>query len=279
MAVVLITGAGKGIGLATALAFAGRGDRVYAGLRSLDNIPPELGDPAIHPLKLEVTSESDISAAMMEMTITFGLPDILINNAGINRPGTVEETSQDIWQQVFQVNFFAPVRLCQKLLPAMRQSGNGCIIMLSSLSAEIGLPYDGPYAASKAALNRAAECLAAEVKTFGIRIIVAEPGAVKTSLNSHPQNIKNPLPDYRLLNEYMQGKTDQPSLGDDPQLIAAEILQLVDNKNAPLIYPIGQQARDITGIIKQASALKREEIIRDASGLSWWINQEHKIKQ
>lgn len=276
MTVVLITGAGKGIGLATALEFAARGDRVYAGLRSLDNLPPELDHPAIHPLKLEVTSAADITAAMAEMTATFGLPDILINNAGINRPGTVEETSPDTWEQVFQVNFFAPIRLCQQLLPHMRQAGKGCIIMLSSLSAEIGLPYDGPYAASKAALNRAAECLAAEVKPFGIRIIVAEPGAVKTNLNSHPQDIDNPLTDYRPLNAHMQDAADQPARGDDPRIIAEEIIQLAYNKNAPLLCPIGQQARKITGIIKQASSLERERIIRDASGLGWWMDKDTK---
>lgn len=276
MTVVLITGAGSGIGLATASVFAENGDQVYAGVRNLNHIPSELDHPCIHPLKLDVTSEADISVAMDEMATTYGLPNILINNAGINLPGTVEETSQDSWEQVFKVNFFAPITLCQKLLPHMRQSGNGCIIMLSSLSADIGLPYDGPYAASKAALNRAAECLASEVKPFGIRIIIVEPGAVNTKLMSQQGEIDNPLPDYRLLNDHMQARTAANDRGENPRVIAEEILLLADNPNAALVCPIGKQAREITGIVKHASSLERERIIRDASGLAWWINQNRK---
>ncbi len=270
MTAILITGAGSGIGCALATHCAEQGDLVYAGVRHLDKLSSSLTHSNIHPLILDVTSETDIIAAVGEMKQHFGLPNILINNAGINRSGTIEECDKETWQEIFNVNFFAPMRLCQMLLPSMRHSGRGCIIMISSLSAEIGLPFDGPYAASKAALNRAAECLASEVAPFGVRIIVAAPGAVRTNLNDHSVTVRNLLTDYGPLNRHMR-ETAPSNKGDDPCDIAREIRALIHNPVTPLINPVGSQAGKISKMIAEASPQERQDIIHDASGLGWWI--------
>lgn len=266
MAVILITGAGRGIGLALASAYAARGDQVYAGLRDLESCPPPLSHKNIHPLKFDVILEEDIVSASEQMKKSFGLPDVVINNAGINLPGTVEECPPETWRHIFAVNFFAPMRISQHFLPAMRHAGHGTIVMISSLSAEAGLPYDGPYAASKAALNRAAEALSFEVAPFGIRLLVLEPGAVETGLNRAACATPETTSPYQQLHDHMRHKAGNKTVGALPQDVAAEMIALIDKPDSPLVCPIGEQARDIRKKLQDATAKERTDLIRRASG-------------
>jgi|GEM_PF-1353731 len=280
MATVLVTGAGSGIGLALAVSCAGRGDHVYAGLRTLVNCPLELDHENIHILKLDVTSERDIDDALAVMPDLYGLPDVLVNNAGINMSGTVEESLPATWQEMFNVNFFAPITLSQKMLPHMREEGRGVIVMVSSLSAELGLPYDGPYAASKAALNRMSECLASEVRSFGIKILVVEPGATASNLNRTYQDHIKRLEAYDALHDHIQKTGARADQGEDPYVIAKEIMDLIDDPDAAFISPVGDQARAISQRLTNISPADRDQLIAEASGLSWWINQKsHNIKR
>ncbi len=271
----MITGAASGIGLATAIAFAERGDFVYAGVRNVANTPHELNHDKILPLKLDITSDNDIETAISMMKIREGLPDILINNAGINIPGTIEECSKRHWDQIFKVNFVGPINLTQKILPNMRNKGSGTIIMLSSLSAEIGLPFNGPYAASKAALNRASESLAYEVKRFGIKITILEPAAVNTNLSIGNSDAIGTLEEYNPLNEYMSKAPQRIKNGAPPETIANEIVNLAYSKDTPILGPLGDNAREGFHKIGRLDSEGREQLVRDVTDLAWWIDGKH----
>jgi|TARA_R110002072_G_scaffold25081_6_gene84272 NAD(P)-dependent dehydrogenase (short-subunit alcohol dehydrogenase family) len=267
MAVILITGAGSGIGLALTTAYAARGDQVYAAVRNTDHCPPAFRHPGVHPIRLDVTSEEEIQAVLPLMTQQVGLPDIVINNAGINLPGTIEETCRESWDDIFAVNVFAPLRLSQAFLPAMRTVGTGTIVMMSSLSAEVALPGDGPYAASKAALTRAAEALHYEVAPFGIKVISLEPGAVKSKLNQMPVPPKKTIPAYDLLRHHMQQRANEKSGGAETGDIALDMIRLIEAPGSPAICPVGAQAGEIIRKLNRAAAEERAQLIRAASGL------------
>ena len=273
MAIVLITGAGSGLGHALACDYAAQGHQVYAGVRTLSNLPKSLSGPNIRRLKLDVTSNHDIDASLRDMVAEWGMPDILINNAGCNMPGTIEEFGADDWQAIFKVNCFAPLELSKKLLPHMRARGAGTIVMISSLSALVGLPYDGPYGASKAALESASESMAYELKPFGINVLVIQPGAIKTNLNTAPQIPAAPIADYSRLNTYMATRQRKTADGDDPATIARLIIEKIEDPGEALFIPVGRQATEISFLLKQGSAKDRDAIIRRASGLSWWFSE------
>lgn len=275
MAIILVTGATSGIGLATAISYAKSGDLVYAGMREISHIPQDLNHPSIHPLKLDVNSKQDIENAVSEMQNHFGMPDVLINNAGINFPSITEECSDQEVRSVFDVNFFAPLALCRALLPSMRARGSGTIIMVSSLSAALGLPNDGAYAASKAALNRASESLAYEVEPLGIKVIIATIGAVKTNLNMAEHIPPQPIADYALLKEHFKMLNSPESHGgkhgEEPAFIAKEIVKSSRTKTTPLFHNIDPQAKKIIRKLQQASSLGRREIVTSVTDLRSWL--------
>ncbi|WP_138379552.1 SDR family oxidoreductase [Luteithermobacter gelatinilyticus] len=269
MTAVLITGAGSGIGLSTALTLANRGYRVYAGLKNPQNIPPELDHAQISPLPLDVTQLSDIDQCVSLIGNEGHELSHLINNAGINIPGPIEVYTQEHWRKIFAINFHGPMTLCRKILPLMRRQEKGRILMISSLSAEIGLPLDGAYAASKAALNRASESLAYEVAPFGIFVTVVIPGSVVTNLNrKHMDEIPNSPTPYAPLYHTLRPSAS----GLSPTRLAEEIATVCERSNPPLFYPVGTQAQEIMTRVSTANSEVRQQIIREVSGLGWWFD-------
>ena len=275
---VLITGCSSGIGRVSALHFAHQGYRVFATIRnpgaaaSLANWAAENGR-ALHPIPMDVTSPASIAGAVEEALAAAGSIDVLINNAGIAIPGAFEDMPSGALEKVMDANFYGPLRLTRAVLPHMRRRGSGRIIMMSSLSALVGLPGMSAYSASKAALELASESLRSEVDRFGIFVSVIEPGAINTAM---PEKIIADLampPDspYRELLMHLQAASVAGmGQGDDPQCVAELLLQVARTPRPAFRYPAGAQARQVIQTIGQLDAKGRDGFIRSVDGTEWW---------
>jgi NAD(P)-dependent dehydrogenase (short-subunit alcohol dehydrogenase family) len=190
---VLITGANSGIGRATALRLASAGYRVFGAMRDTAKATKLLGLAAergceVEPIELDVTSEASVRAAIAEV----GPLDVLINNAGIGWNATTEDVDIDAAKVVFETNYWGVVRCVQAALPQMRERGAGHIVNISSIAGRIAAIGQTVYASSKWALECLSENLAQEVRPFGVRVSVIEPGVTRTAIL--PKNLGYPEP-------------------------------------------------------------------------------------
>ena len=278
MSVVLITGCGSGFGAATALAFARRGDRVFAGVRNreqaaalVDSAEAEGLSPEL--IELDVTDRKAIQAAVAGVIASAGRIDVLINNAGIAATGAFEDIAEDVLQRIFNTNLYGPIWLTRAVLPHMREQQAGRIIMVSSLSALVGLPGDSAYAASKAALEAAAESLRYEVERFGIRVSVIEPGLFNTAMPAKMAETASCPEDsaYQpLIAHLMQRLRSRLGEGDDPQRVAELLIEIVAAERPAFRYPAGGQAEQVVPRIIGLDATAREALIREVGGTEWW---------
>ncbi len=198
MRTVLITGASRGLGLASAVHLYQQGWRVVAAMRSLDAGLEKLrkaagasaDDPRIVGMKLDLTDPAAIPVAAQTLLDAIGAPDVIVHNAGIAAAGSAEETPDAVWQQLFATNLFGPVTLTRALLPAMRARGSGRIIAISSMGAVRGMPVISAYSASKGALERWAEALSQEIAPFGLGVSILVTGTFNTDI------LTEQTPDY-----------------------------------------------------------------------------------
>jgi NAD(P)-dependent dehydrogenase (short-subunit alcohol dehydrogenase family) len=176
---VLVTGCSSGIGRATAERLAGRGWTVYASARRPESIK-DLADTGCKLLALDVADEESRRAAIAEVEGAEGAVGALVNNAGFGLEGPVEEVPLDEWRRQFETNLFGMVHLIQLALPGMRRQRWGRIANVSSVGGRLTFPGGGPYHASKHAVEAMSDALRYEVKPFGVRVSVIEPGIIKT---------------------------------------------------------------------------------------------------
>ena len=180
-----ITGAGSGIGAATARAALKAGDRVVATGRSLDKVRKALSDVAGDTLvvvQLDVANEAQATTAVDQALKVFGRIDIVVNNAGYSLLGNFEELSIAEIQGLLSSSFYGVVYVMRAVLPVMRKQRSGRIINISSLAGVVGLKHCGAYSAAKFAVEGLSQAVAQEVKPFGIRIVAVEPGLFRTDL-------------------------------------------------------------------------------------------------
>jgi NAD(P)-dependent dehydrogenase (short-subunit alcohol dehydrogenase family) len=189
----LITGASTGIGRATALRLAGAGWKVLAGVRDPsagERLVAEAGSAGrVIPLALEVTDAAQLAeaAARVEQEAArVGEPergglDALVNNAGIAIGGPLELVSADDLRGLFEINVLAPVAVTQALLPALRRA-RGRIVLVSSIGGRVALAFNGPYSASKHAIEAFGDALRVELRSSGIQVALLEPGSVATPI-------------------------------------------------------------------------------------------------
>ncbi|KAF0127438.1 MAG: dehydrogenase [Elusimicrobia bacterium] len=176
---VLVTGASAGIGCAAAELFLKKGYKVYAGARRSEKMAP-LRDKGAEIFPLDVADEASLRAAASRVLDKEGSLDILVNNAGYGAHGAIEDVPLDEARRQFEVNVFAPARLAQLFLPSMRERRSGRIINISSIAGRISLPAAGWYHASKYALEAWSDALRIEVKPFGVKVVLIEPGPIRT---------------------------------------------------------------------------------------------------
>ena len=246
MASVLITGTSKGIGFEAALVFGRAGHTVHATMRKPSQAP-ELAEIAAReklPISIsamDVDSDESVSRAIATIQKERGAIDVLVNNAGIERTGSVEELPLAEFRAVMETNYFGAIRCIQALVPHMRQRRSGCIINVTSVAGRIASTPMAPYTASKWALEALSEALAGEMKTFGVRVAIVEPGIIDTAMARRISVSASPSP-YRQRERFaalFTAALKNPAL---PSLVAAKILEIAESDTWQLRHPVGPDA-------------------------------------
>ncbi len=179
MKVILITGASSGIGFDAARTLARQGHRVYAAARRLERMEPLKADGVV-PLRIDVTDEASMTEGVRAVLEQEGRIDVLVNNAGYGFFGAIENVPMDEARRQLEVNVFGLARLCQLVLPSMRERGSGRIINISSVAGKAVLLFGGWYHVSKYSVEALSDALRMEMKPFGVDVVLIEPGGVKT---------------------------------------------------------------------------------------------------
>ncbi|MEU6753758.1 oxidoreductase [Spirillospora sp. NPDC046719] len=244
----LITGATSGFGRAIAEAALAAGDTVVAAARR----PQALDDLAgrypgrVNAVALDVTDHGRIADVVADVLLWHGRIDVLVNNAGRGLVGAVEETTDRELRDLMDLHFFGPAALTRAVLPHMRARGSGAIVQLTSQGGRLSFPGVGGYSATKFALEGLTEALAGEVAPFGIKVMIVEPGAFRTSFAGGGLLMADEMPEYAdTVGRVRKGLPDsdgkQPG---DPAKAAAAILTALDAEDTPLRLPLGSDAAD-----------------------------------
>lgn len=236
-----ITGASRGFGHIWTKAALLRGDKVAATARTLADVADlkeRFGDSVL-PLALDVTDAEQVQHAVKQAHAHFGKLDVVLNNAGYSLVGTVEEASEAQVRAVFDTNYFGTLRVIQAALPLLRQQGSGHIVGVSSGLGIITMPLIGFYCATKWAFEALHESLADEVKGFGIKVTLLEPGAYATGFGSPAsRKMASGMNAYAGLRKQVQARLSSIERGD-PQATAEAVLKIVDAKDPPLRVILG----------------------------------------
>jgi NADP-dependent 3-hydroxy acid dehydrogenase YdfG len=238
-----ITGASRGFGRVWTEAALERGDKVAATARSLASIADlkgEYGDRVL-TLELDVTKPDQAKAAVGQAHAYFGKLDIILNNAGYSLVGTIEEASADEVRALYETNIFGTLSVIQAALPLLRKQGGGHILGVSSTLGHVTVPLIGYYCSSKWAFEAIHESLATEVKPFGIKVTIIEPGAYATEFGS-PSSLKLAagLDIYGDLRKQVYERLGSMQRGD-PKATPEALFKMVDAENPPLRFNLGSQ--------------------------------------
>jgi NAD(P)-dependent dehydrogenase (short-subunit alcohol dehydrogenase family) len=251
MATVLVTGTSRGIGMETALTFARAGHTVAATMRSPERAPAlahiaEREQLPISVFAMDVDDDASVREAMGRIAAALGPIDVLVNNAGIERTGSVEELPIADFRAVMETNYFGVIRCVQAVLPSMRERRRGCIINVVSISGRLAASPLAPYAASKHALEALSECLAQEVKAFGIRVAIVEPGIIDTAMAREVSEAgaESHYPHERRMAALFTAALQQPV---PASVVADKLLEIVASGTWQLRHVVGPDAAPFLG--------------------------------
>lgn len=240
--VALITGASSGIGLVTAKALHRAGYRVFGTSRKA---PASID--GITMLTCDVTNEASVKNMVAEVLKQAGRIDLLVNNAGIGLLGAAEESSTAQAQALFDVNVFGITRVTNAVLPTMRSQKQGRIVNISSVLGLIPSPYNALYAATKHALEGYSESLDHELRTFGIRVVLVEPGFTRTSFEERITNPDQPLAVYDSVRTDMAARLrNWLNAGEAPEEVADTVLKAATAAVPRRRYTAGKLARQVS---------------------------------
>ena len=254
--VALVTGSSSGIGFETSLTLARAGFNTYASMRNSEkskNIT-EIAKKEKLPLQvvqLDVNNDGSVKDAIVKILKADQRIDVLINNAGYGLFGSVEDTSIEEIKAQFETNFLGVVRVTQQVLPLMRRQNSGTIVNVSSVGGRIGLPALSAYHSTKFALEGLSESIAFELEPFGIRVVIIEPGVIRTNILNSSSSAKKALdpksPYFSLsqkLNDNFKSMMES-ELSSPPEEVAKVILQAVTSENPQLRYSVGDDAANL----------------------------------
>ncbi len=251
--VVLVTGASSGIGQATARLLAREGFRVFGTSRKA--AAGETGGVGMLPL--DVTSDASARECVEAVLKSSGRIDALVNNAGYELAGAVEETSVEEARAQFETNFFGTLRMVREVLPHMRQRRSGHIVNIASLAGIVPVPFLGLYSAAKFALEGTTEVLRHEVRPFGIRVALVEPSFMRTGLQGARRWADGKLPDYESARTRAMARIQFYEDRDPhPEKVAATVLRILRSSNPRLRHPVGKNA----GVIALGRRLMAEPL-------------------
>ena len=265
----LVTGSSSGFGKEICKEALSKGDYVIATARNTDSLNDlkEISEDKLLTLELDVTNQDSINECKEKALAWKDKIDVLVNNAGIGGIGALEELSKEDTKKIFEVNVFGLIETTRAFLPKLRKQKSGTIVNISSVVGHATRAGFGAYAASKHAVEAISESLFEEVKPLGIKVIIVEPGAFKTSFVGHNMIESTAIEDYspsltptrefmKMFNEVAKG---------DPNKAAKVIIEVVNKNDDTLRLPLGNDSIDwitqsLNGRLEQIS--KNEELTR-----------------
>lgn len=244
--VALVTGASSGIGRAIAARLARGGYRVFGTARD----PGRLGsDAGFEPVRMDVRGDESVARGVDEVLRSAGQIDLLANNAGYAVVGAVEETSPAQARALFETNVFGALRVSRAVLPAMRARGRGRIVNISSVAGFAPAPFMGAYAASKHALEALTEALDHEVRNFGVRAVLVQPGFTRTEIASNQETGDSPVNVYGALRDGLTAHiASAVAAGVEPEVVANVVWTAATAESPRLRYPVGGEAKVLSAM-------------------------------
>ena len=241
MSSVLLTGASSGIGLAAARLLAQNGYRVIGTCRDPSKAP---AIPGVSFLAMDNADPASVERGYAEARRMLGPIDVLINNAGSGELGAVEDTPDDEVRRLFEVNYFSAVALTRLCLPEMRARGAGAIIQMGSIVFSLQFPFKAQYCAAKSALSAFTLSLRHEVKPYGIRVHLLEPGWVRSAFHARLKPVAPEGSPYaaRLAPFLDYGRDHDPRVIDG-EGVARVLLATLENPKAPVRVAVGADAK------------------------------------
>jgi NAD(P)-dependent dehydrogenase (short-subunit alcohol dehydrogenase family) len=246
---VLVTGCSSGIGKAAALRLARSGFTVYATARDSERLA-DLTEAGCRPLALDVTDDASARSAIAAIEEAEGAVGVLVNNAGYGQSGAVEAVPVDDLRRQFETNVLGYVRMAQLVLPGMRRQGWGRIVNVSSVAGKVTMPAQGAYSASKHAIEALSDALRFEVRGFGVKVSVVEPGPIRTEFTGLANDAmpsldgtELPYADYHEAVAKADKETDESFIAGKPEDVAKVIERAISARNPRPRYRVTFVAR------------------------------------
>jgi len=247
--VALVTGSSSGIGLETCLALARDGFHTFASMRDTKKAAAlqeaaKKENLSIEVIELDVDKENSIKSAVAKVMSDSGRIDVLVNNAGYGLFGSLEDVPIEDFKKQFETNLFGIIILIQQVAPIMRNQGDGFIVNISSVAGRIGFPSSSAYISSKFALEGLSESLRYELGPFGVKVIIIEPGVVKTPFFSS-MKVVEPKPDspYKeITDKIISAVKMMAELGTLPVEVAKTVVKSINDKESLPRYLVGNDA-------------------------------------
>jgi len=225
---------------------------------------------------MDVDSDASVAGAIGGLLASGAAIDVLVNNAGVERNGSIEEMPMAAIRAVMETNYFGAVRCIKAVTPHMRERRSGCIVNITSVAGRVSTSPLGVYAASKFALEAVSEALAQEMKAFNVRVAIVEPGIIDTAM---AHGLEAPLPDslypqQRRMAHYFAAALKQPT---DPLVVAEKIREIIESGTWQLRHPVGPGAAPL---LEMRKATSDEEYIglHGADDDTWYERMERSTK-
>ena len=271
MKVAIVTGSSSGIGFATSVLLAKNSFFTYASMRNLaksngindiakkENLPLQV-------IQLDVNDDKSVKTAIDKVLAEKGRIDVLVNNAGYGLLGCVEDLSMDEIKAQFETNLFGIIRVTQAVLPTMRKQRQGMIVNISSIAGKIGFPVTPVYISTKFALEGLSESMRYELDPFGIKVIIIEPGAVRTDFSNRmaiAKKVSDPNSPYsQMTQKVAAGLKMLLEHGTSPEEVAKTILKAVTSENPEPRYLVGNDAAMVMEARKNMSDAEFEKFMK-----------------
>ncbi|MGC2428420.1 MAG: SDR family oxidoreductase [Nitrososphaeraceae archaeon] len=274
--IAVVTGSSSGIGFETSLLLARNGFSTYATMRNLDKSQAiidlkEKEKLPLEVLQLDITDELSVKEAIHKIINDQEKIDVLVNNAGYALVGPFEELSIEEFKEQFETNVFGAIRLIQGVLPIMRRQRDGTIVNVSSVAGRVGFPLTSAYVSSKFALEGLSESMAYEIEQFGIKVILIEPGVIRTNFNNNLKigkmvAIDPKSPYIELTQQRISAFKPRFERGSPPFEVAKVILEAIrlEKPAQELRYMVGNDAFKLMEIRNNRSDKEFERLVMES---------------